>query len=197
MNAAHFHLMINHFPAILMIAGAATGVWAWGRKSADGKRVALGLIAAAAVFSLISYFSGEPASEFLESTVVINDMHIEEHEEVAGYATLLSILAGLLASANLVAMKKARMNSSQSHKNLIWLGVATSLAAALALAALAQTGLKGGIIRHPELNENPTGLSILAPERAGTQMDESADDQDQETEFQIPSSNETKDDRRE
>ena len=176
-----------------MIAGSAIGLWAWIRKSDDGKRIALGLIAAAAIFALISYFSGEPASEFLESTVVVNDMHIEEHEEAAGYATILSVLAGLLAVANLVAMKKDRVADTRSPGRPTRLGITTSLAAAAALAALAHTGLKGGIIRHPELNENPTGLSIFAPERVGGQVDESSDEHDQETEFQVPSSNDNKD----
>ncbi|MEY4632421.1 MAG: hypothetical protein RIQ81_2541, partial [Pseudomonadota bacterium] len=97
MNAAHFHLVINHFPAILTIAAILAGGWSWFHNSTDGKKISLGMIAAGGVFALASYFSGEPASEFLESTAIVNDMYIEEHEDAAGYAVVLSSLAGLLA----------------------------------------------------------------------------------------------------
>ncbi len=187
MNAAHFHLIINHFPAILMIAAAAIGVWAWMARSSDGKRIALGLISASSVFALASYFSGEPASEFLESTAVVNDMHIEEHEEAAGLAMILSVAAGILSTATLFAFKKNTASAKKDSRLVASLGFAATISAALALAALVRTGLKGGIIRHPELNENisdPLGLPV---ERSGGHMDESADEHDQETEFQVPS----------
>lgn len=185
MNAAHFHLVINHFPAILTIAAILTGTWAWFRDSRDGKKIALAMIVAGGVFALASYFSGEPASEFLESTAIVNDMYIEEHESAAGYAVTLSTLAAILALVALVYSQKGQASSAKTPAITRRLELAAAALSLLTLGSLAYTGLKGGVIRHPELSEYPGALPRIGTDQPTGNMDESGEDSDQETEFQL------------
>lgn len=99
MNAAHFHIVINHFPVVLMLASATIAIHGWIRKSAEVKRVALIMAVIAASFTLATYFSGEPAADFIENAAIVNDMHIEDHEEAAEKSVIITTLTGLAAAA--------------------------------------------------------------------------------------------------
>ncbi|MEY4631470.1 MAG: hypothetical protein RIQ81_1590, partial [Pseudomonadota bacterium] len=124
-------------------------------------------------------------SEFLESTAIVNDMYIEEHEDAAGYAVVLSSLAGLLAVVTMASLKKDEGNGAKTTAITRRLELATATASFLALGALALTGLKGGVIRHPELSEYPGALPRIGNGQPTGNMDESGEDADQETEFQL------------
>ncbi len=186
MNAAHFHLVINHFPVVLMLASAAIGIHAWIRKSAPAKGIALAMTLAASLFALPTYFSGEPAADFLENAAIVNDMHIEEHEEAAEKAVVVTTLTGVVAA---IAFSLASRKSVHSDRAFL----ATIALALVSTGALGWTGSKGGVIRHPEVNERasgPTdgprvsGQGDGSTEGAGNDLDESGDADDVETEFQ-------------
>jgi len=186
MNAAHFHLVINHFPVVLMLASAAIGIHARIRKSPAAKGISLAVTMAASLFALPTYFSGEPAADFLENAAIVNDMHIEEHEEAAEKAIVVTTLTGLVAAG---AFFLASRNSPHSDRAFL----ATVALAVVSTGALGWTGSKGGVIRHPEVNERASGTAdgprVSVPgegsaEGAGNGLDESGDEDDVETEFQ-------------
>ena len=190
MNAAHFHLIINHFPVVLVLASAAIGIHGLIRKSKEVQNIALALSIVASLAALATYFSGEPAADFLENAAIVNDTHIEEHEEAAEKAIFVTTVSGLAAAA---AFFLATRKSPVADRVYI---AATGLAIASS-AILGWTGAKGGVIRHPEVAELMTDRADGAPplptsEGVGSDLDESGD-QDIDTEFEAnPSRTETR-----
>ena len=181
MNAAHFHIVINHFPVVLMLASATIAIHGWIRKSAEVKRVALIMAVVAASFTLATYFSGEPAADFLENAAIVNDMHIEDHEEAAEKSVIITTLTGLAAAA---AFFLASRKSSFADRAYL---IATGLSV-LSASSLGWTGSKGAIIRHPEVSEQlSNGSGISRPSTSGAAGDgdiEESSDQTIETEFE-------------
>jgi hypothetical protein len=184
MNAAHFHLVINHFPVVLMLVSVAIGMHAQFRKSPAAKGIALALTMAASLFALPTYFSGEPAADFLENAAIVNDMHIEEHEEAAEKAVVVTSLSGLVAAAAYFLATKKSAHADRAF-------IASTVLALASTAVLGWTGSKGGVIRHPEVNEKATG-AVEGPRASnhgegvgtGSDIEESGDQDDVETEFE-------------
>lgn len=170
MNAAHFHLIINHFSIIMFLCALVIAVYGLVSKKDDVKKIALSMIVAGAVFALPTYFSGEPAAEFLENSAIVNDMLIEEHEEAAEKSILITVAAGALAGATLWLMKqKAKL----AHPALI----VTTVVSTGAIAMLGWTGSKGGLIRHPEMLESEFDAQRQSPGvfAPGSDLDESGE----------------------
>ena len=181
MNAAHFHLVINHFPVVLMLASAAIGIHGLLRKSKEVQSVALSLSIVASLAALATYFSGEPAADFLENAAIVNDTQIEEHEEAAEKAVIVTTVSGLAAAAAFFLASRKSPMSGRAYIAATGLAIASS-------AALGWTGAKGGVIRHPEVAELMTGKAdgihpLPTSDGAGGDLEESGD-QDIDTEFE-------------
>lgn len=153
MNAAHFHLIVNHFPIVIFLCAVGVTIYSLCTKSEESQKIALGLIVAGAILALPTYFSGEPAAEFLENSAIVNDMLIEEHEEAAEKSILVAAAAGIMAGATLWLMKNKMKFAKPA--SLTTAGLTTG-----AIIMFAWTGSKGGLIRHPEMAE-----SQLDPQR--------------------------------
>ena len=181
MNAAHFHLVINHFPIVLMLASAAIGIHGLFRKSKEIQSIALSLSVVASLAALATYFSGEPAADFLENAAIVNDAHIEEHEEAAEKAVIVTTVNGLAAAAAFFLASRKSPMAGRAYLAATGLAIASS-------AILGWTGSKGGVIRHPEVAEPTTGSTgdqhpLPTSEGAGSDLEESGD-QDIDTEFE-------------
>lgn len=143
MNAAHVHLILNHFPpivAIVSIVVLATGT-IWRRR--DVRRTGALLMVLAAAIAVPVYLSGEPAEEIVEDLAGINATAIEPHEDSAKWALTLLIVAGVASLASLFFFR--------AEPELPNWAIATLLILAFfATAASVRTALLGGRIRHPE-----------------------------------------------
>lgn len=161
MNAAHVHLLVNHFPIVgtvlaipllllALLLPRERGLWL-------GGLLVLGLSGVAAV---VADRTGEPAEEMIEDVVPFDEYAMEEHEERAEVATVFSVATLILAGAVFAIGRR---------RDVVPLPlVAAPLVAAIVGAGLmAWTGAAGGRIRHEEIR--PEGAA--APTH-GTDADE-------------------------
>jgi hypothetical protein len=161
MNAAHWHLVLNHIPLIGIGFVALLMVIAFLRKSSELVSVSMVLALIVALFAIPAYLTGEPAEEVVENTPGISENLIEEHEEAAEKAFILVEAVGGLALIGLIARRFSRNLGNT-------LAVAT-LAGLLAGGGLvAYTANLGGKIHHQEIRD---GSAPLAPSAAITGED--------------------------
>ena len=144
MNWAHVHLVLNHLPVILVPVALALLAFGVVRRSADMTNVSLGLFVVAAVFGGGVFLTGEPAEEVVAHLPGVSKAAIDEHEEAAEVAAIVTGLAGLLALGVLVMSRGRRQAPT-------WLLAATFVVALLAAGLMARAANLGGRIRHPEI----------------------------------------------
>lgn len=148
MNAAHYHLLINHVPILATFFSIAILIWGIAAKSEAIKKVALVGFVVAGVFAIVAFQTGESAEDIVEDLPGVTHDIIEGHEESAGTAQWLTILLGVGGLAGLYMTAK----STKGINKYLWILLAYSLVAA---ASLGYTAYEGGQIRHTELRENP------------------------------------------
>src|SRR4051812_46409436 len=90
----HIHIMINHFPVILVVMGALAAVLATLRRRRGVWLYATATLTLAALTAIPTYFTGEPAEEALHRPWYIARGAIHTHEDAALIASLLTGLAG-------------------------------------------------------------------------------------------------------
>lgn len=144
MNAAHFHLSVNHLPIILPIVGLIVLLTGYFTKSEIVKRTAYFLFILGAIFTVPAFGSGEGAEEFIEKMQGIDRKFIHEHEEKAEVFAIFSYLLGVISLITLwLSWKK---NSLAKY-----LSYFIAILALLAIFFAKQTGTSGGEIRHSEI----------------------------------------------
>lgn len=146
MNAAHFHLMVNHLPIIFPVVGAivlAVGIYF---KNESIKRTSFLIFFLGGVTTAFAMFSGEGAEEIAEKIPGITKKIIHEHEESAEVFAIFNYIFGLLAAFNIWASLKGKLYAKYLNYAII-----AGLLIVLFLAK--QTGTSGGEIRHTEIRE--------------------------------------------
>jgi hypothetical protein len=101
MNAAHVHLMLNHFSIIGSIFGLVLLAVAMVRNSRELTTVSFACLASVAIISIPVYFTGPPAEEAITHLAGISEEVVERHEEVAQFAFTAIECVGALALAGL------------------------------------------------------------------------------------------------
>jgi uncharacterized membrane protein len=149
MNQAHFHLMVNHLPIILPIAGVVVLVGGMVVRSEVVKRMAYLLFSIGAVAALSAMTSGEGAEEVVENIAGVTENYIHEHEEKAEVFALVSYILGAMSVVGLWASWKGKSFA----KLLSFVILALSL---VVLFLGKQTGTSGGEIRHTEIRSGQT-----------------------------------------
>ena len=152
MDAAHFHLLITHFPIIGSVFGIV--ILAYGLFSKNDSIIKVGLVTfiAISIITIPVFLSGEEAEEIVEHISGISDDQIHEHEELAEKAIWFMGILGVFSLINLVVL----------IKNLSFVKTATivTLITSLLTAGLFfNVGNLGGHIRHSEIrsdSENPS-----------------------------------------
>ena len=145
MNAAHFHLLVNHLPLAGLLFGLLLLVGATLFNSKPVTNTAYLILILAAVLVFPAYFSGEGAEHTLMDKVQgIEKSLIHEHEEAALFSFILTLVVGALAGVTLF------INSGKKKENkfLVYLVMIVGL---FALASIAQVAKLGGEIRHTEI----------------------------------------------
>jgi drug/metabolite transporter (DMT)-like permease len=144
MNLAHVHLILNHMPVLAVPVGLAVLGWAMFRRRPEFVRFALAVFVVAALITIPTYLSGEPAEDAIEGVAGPIEPWVEPHEDAAVISLILVETLGVLA---LVALWSARRKAFPSHPMLV-----ASLVLGLATAgSLAYTASLGGPIRHTEI----------------------------------------------
>ena len=168
MNAAHYHLIINHVPILATFFSIAILLWGITAKSRSIKKVALVGFVVAGIFSIVAFQTGESAEDIVEDLPSVSHDLIEGHEEAAGTARWLTILLGVGGLAGLYMTSK----SIKGTNKYLWILLAYSLVAA---ASLGYTAYEGGQIRHTELRE--TTSEIPSDSQAATDREAESEEE--------------------
>lgn len=144
MNAAHFHLVVNHLPIIFPIVGIIILLTGLTFKSDAVIRTAFLVFVLGAASSLAAMNSGEGAEDILKQMNSINVDYIERHEDAAELFAVLSYLLGGLSLIGLWASFKM-----QSLAKII--SIAALLFAGVVIFFARDAGTTGGEISHPEI----------------------------------------------
>lgn len=150
MNAAHFHLLINHLPLAGLLFGILLLIGGLIANSKPVTNASQMILILAGILVFPAYFSGEGAEDSLmEQVQGIEKSCIHEHEEAALISFILTIAVGVIALVTLFINNRAK----KENKLLVYLLLITGL---VALASIGQVAKLGGEIRHTEIRENTT-----------------------------------------
>ena len=144
MTSIWIHLLLNHLPvlgAAAALLALLTGL-AWRRDAAV--RAGCALLAGAAVACVPVYLSGRQAEDAGERLPGVVEESVEAHEEIAGAAFAVTVLAGFAAGAALARARRAGAVPRRAALASLVLGI-------MAMVLLARTAHLGGMIRHPEI----------------------------------------------
>lgn len=144
MNAAHFHLLVNHLPIIFPIVGILVMISALISKSEPVKRTAYLIFIVGSLTAIVAMTSGEGAEEVVEKINGVTKNSIESHEEAAEIFAILAYILGGLSIVGLWANYKQRTFSNT-------ISTITLIFAIVVMLFAKQTGTTGGEIRHTEI----------------------------------------------
>lgn len=143
-SPAHWHLLVNHFPIILVITGALFLTIGLVFKKDQIKSTALLLVIMAAITGMIANATGEPAEEQVEGIAGVAHNAIEVHEHAAQTGLIIILITGAIALITAFVFAKNKKTGNTF--------VIITLIAALASSGyMGYVGLTGGEIRHSEI----------------------------------------------
>ncbi len=157
MNAAHWHLVLNHIPLVGIGFVILLTIIALARRSPELKNVALIFTVLVALWAIPAYLTGEPAEEIVEDMPGISEDMIHEHEEMAEKAFIFIEAVGGLA---LIALIGGRFNKKLGDT----LTVVTLIGLIAGGGLIAWTANLGGKIHHEEIRGDNAALSAPSGE---------------------------------
>lgn len=157
MTPAHLHLVLVHAPVVAPAFALALVLLAAARLRADAglaRGAHLGAVLTlwlGALGATGAYLTGEDAEEQVERVAPIDGAAVEEHEERAELALILSWVAAVAGAGAVVV-------GARAGKPGVAIAV-TGVGATAAMIAMAATGLAAGPIRHgAEISGSAAGL---------------------------------------
>lgn len=151
LNGAHFHLILNHIPVDGIPFGGILLLGGWVCRVPILIRTALIMIIVMGLFTVLAYFTGEPAERIALQYSDVSESLIHQHAMAANKAMYMTTAATLMAIVGLVFSFKHRAYPHWFLPTFLSLVVLTSL-------GLFWTAYLGGEIRHPEIR---TSLNIF------------------------------------
>lgn len=158
-NPAHLHLIVNHLPVMgLVLAVPLVLLAIWRHTEPAASIAAVLVIVLAGGGALLASNTGHDAEDFVEDIPGFEEDRIEEHEEWAEAATVLSVATAAFAIGALAY--------GQRGGGVIPRPALLALLAALlvTLGVVGRTAAMGGEIRHPEIR-GPVPVPEPGPER--------------------------------
>lgn len=146
MNAAHFHLVVNHFPVVLFFFGSAVLALSFFLANPFWRKSACFIFFAAAISSVPAFLSGEGAEHFAERLGTPESL-IGPHEKSAKIAFAIGLVSGGTAVLTWFLLAAG---SRYIRQLAILLGVVSIIT----VLAYLYTSFQGGRIVHRELREN-------------------------------------------
>jgi len=144
MNAAHLHIILNHFPIVGLVFSAIILTAAHLRRSEELARVGAACLIFLAVVSIAAYLTGKSAEEVVEHMPGISQNLVEAHAEAAFYALVLLELLGIIAAYGLFTSLPPKAVPR-------WLLPTLQVLSLVAIIWVAWTSHLGGRIAHPEV----------------------------------------------
>lgn len=150
MNAAHWHLLINHLPLFSIIFGCLALLWSMVRSSRSSlvtqewQRAAVLLFILSGISLWISSETGESAEDIVKHLPSVTKELVHEHEEAAEFAVVFGVI---LAFAALV-MEVIQRYKPKFFKIIRFVVLVLGL---LLSTVIARTAYLGGHIRHTEI----------------------------------------------
>jgi uncharacterized membrane protein len=146
MNAAHYHLMINHIPLAGIICGTCLILVGLILKNEVLKKTALYFFVISAILLVPTYTTGGGAEKVLKAMMPgMTTDPVEQHEEMAMIALGGTGFLGLVSLVCIFIFW-----GQKPVKNAIAVVIAIISIAAIALTGY--TAYLGGKIRHPEIS---------------------------------------------
>lgn len=162
MNGAHWHLVLNHLPIIIPMAGFILLILSFFVKNQEYSRAAYLLFVVGALATIPAFLTGEGAEETIEGIAGIDENFIHRHEEAA---ELLAICNYVLGFLSLVGIWASFYKQQFSHiiKYIVF------LASLFVFFTGKQAGTTGGEIRHTEIRSgvSPVGGSGVEAQEDG------------------------------
>ncbi len=160
MNAAHWHLILNHVPVIGTAFGIPFLIVGLIRHNNTMVRSSFWIFIFVGLFSFPVYFTGEPTAEIVSQIPGVSQTVIEEHEEAAETAFVGAIVLGLLAAVGLAAHRMRK----QVGRVTVALVLICSIIVFVLMAGAAN---QGGEIRHQEIKKqsSPGSNEQLVPQQ--------------------------------
>jgi uncharacterized membrane protein len=148
MNAAHIHLLLNHFPTVGFGIGLGLFLIALVGKNEELKRAGLVILFLVAALAIPTYITGNAAAEILKDRTDLSQGLIRTHEDAAMWGLLCMEITGFIA---FIGIWQFRLTSRVPR----WNSTAVLLLAILSFTVMARAANIGGEIRHPEILANP------------------------------------------
>lgn len=158
MNAAHIHLLVNHFPIVGVLLSSLVLIIGLLFKQRVVLITAMGLLIFSSLTGVVAYFSGDEAEDALENVAGVNEAQIHTHETWAKYGVGFTAALGVATIIALVMLLK--YNEKANAAIILVLLLAFAL-----FGLLSKVGNTGGLIRHPEINGN---VQTISPADGGT-----------------------------
>ncbi|HMB40941.1 MAG TPA: DUF2231 domain-containing protein [Balneolaceae bacterium] len=149
MDAVHIHLIINHVPVILAISALLLLIISLFNHKKEYRNIAFAGFVIAAIFSFISFESGESAEDVVENIAGVTHDVIENHEHAADTARWLMLVLGV---AGLAGLTYFRDEKKKGYQLFLYISMIVGI---IAVGYLVYTGYLGGLIRHTELISAP------------------------------------------
>jgi uncharacterized membrane protein len=164
----YVHLLINHFPVVLTVVAliAALGAAITNRRALWLN--AMGMLTAAGLLVYPVHFTGDEAKDALHDPWYIKRGVIDAHDDAAGIAVTIILIAGVIAAYGWWRALKRRDEIIPG-----WIRAGVLVGALAGFGSVAYTAYLGGKIIHEApvlgLPEAPPGLpaGIATPPRAG------------------------------
>ena len=162
MNAAYFHLVVNHFPIILSIMGVLAALLALIVKRRGAWLYAAASLTIAGLLAYPVMLTGHAAEDVMRDKWYVTKESIDEHEEAADLATWVLLGAGLINA--FAWWRIARAGRDASGAQMLPGGVIQTLVLVTGLAGagtVSYAALQGGKIVHnaPALETAPPGAA--------------------------------------
>ena len=153
----YMHLLINHFPVVLSVAALSVAILALLLNRRGLWLTAMGALTAAGLFVYPVFFTGNEADQALNDPWYIHPGVIEAHDQAAGWALWVILIAGAFA-----AYSWWRSLKRPAEVIPAWMRAGLLVGALLAVSIVARTAYLGGKITHDapvlQLKEPPPGL---------------------------------------
>lgn len=148
MNAAHLHLVLNHFPIIGTAIAIFVLIIGILKQSDDVKKVSILILILTALITIPVYLSGEDAQAKIEGNYDdVDESFIESHEDFALYSFIAMDIAGAIGLIAMFLYKKPKpLPNSFAYFMLVLLFIVNGM--------MAYTANLGGKIHHPEIRED-------------------------------------------
>lgn len=146
MNAAHLHLLLNHFPLIGFVFSLLLLLLGLLRSNESYVRAGFLIILISGLFAVPTYLAGEPAEKVIEKLPGFSEELVEAHEEAAELAIWFIGITSLAAGVALWSSIKKKGSSKLILRSVLVLNF-------VSLVLVGRTSNLGGKISHPEIRD--------------------------------------------